>query len=72
MDVTRMRTNVALCVDGACAYVLKEGNGITDAWICESVCPSIKIVYSGGVAALLGKAVLWVMFDSAHMELVPQ
>ena len=67
-----VKTNVALCIDGACAYVLKEGSGITDAWICEFVCPSIRRFYSDGVAALLGKAVLWAMFDSDHMGLVPQ
>eukprot|EP00957_Ditylum_brightwellii_P128807 9825481-Ditylum_brightwellii.AAC.1 len=49
------KTNVALCVDSACTYVLKEGSGITDDWICEFVCPSIRTVYSDGVAALLWK-----------------
>eukprot|EP00957_Ditylum_brightwellii_P081993 6234618-Ditylum_brightwellii.AAC.1 len=64
--------NAALCVYGACAHVLKEGSGITDARICVFVYPSIRTVCGDGVAALLGKAVLWAMFDSDHMVLVPQ
>eukprot|EP00957_Ditylum_brightwellii_P101595 7743118-Ditylum_brightwellii.AAC.2 len=67
-----MKTNVALCIDGACACALKEGSGISDAWICDFVCPSIRTVYSDGVAAMVGKAVLLVMLGSDHMGLVPQ
>eukprot|EP00957_Ditylum_brightwellii_P034797 2637165-Ditylum_brightwellii.AAC.1 len=53
-------------------WCFKEGSWITDAWIYEYVCPSIKKIYGDGIAALLGKAVLWAMFDIAFMELVPQ
>jgi hypothetical protein len=52
-----------LCRGGACKYVMKEGSGISDAWILEYVVPHIAMRFSGSVALVLGRALLWVAFE---------
>eukprot|EP00957_Ditylum_brightwellii_P021879 1649911-Ditylum_brightwellii.AAC.1 len=63
---------VALCDGSPCAYKLKEGSGVADVWISKYDCPSIRRVYGKGITTLLGKAVLWEIFESNHKHLVPQ
>eukprot|EP00957_Ditylum_brightwellii_P140832 10727832-Ditylum_brightwellii.AAC.1 len=46
---------MVLCVSNLCAYKLKEGSGVTDAWISKYVCPSIMHVYGKGIPHCLGR-----------------
>eukprot|EP00957_Ditylum_brightwellii_P103020 7851605-Ditylum_brightwellii.AAC.1 len=57
------KTTVALCICNLCAYELKEGIGVTDVWINQYGCPSIRTIYSKGTATLFGKTVLWAIFN---------
>eukprot|EP00957_Ditylum_brightwellii_P030370 2300380-Ditylum_brightwellii.AAC.1 len=69
MDV---KANVMLCVGGACTYIWKEGNGVIEPWICQYVYPCIRTVYGKEITTLVGKVVMWAIFDSNFQELVPQ
>ena len=47
--------------DGAVSYRIKEGSAVTDAWIFQHVVPNIaQSTFGQPVAAILGKALLWV------------
>jgi hypothetical protein len=50
-------------VGGPCKYVLKEGSGLSNNWLVAHVAPNIAQNCSKEVAALLGKALLWAIFD---------
>ena len=52
-----------LCMGGPIKYSLKDGSGLSDNWVVTNVSPHIASTYSMGVAAILGKAILWAMFD---------
>lgn len=54
-----------LCVGGPCAYVLREGCGISDEWLATHVVPSLALRsrISPKVSLVLAKPVLWACFD---------
>jgi hypothetical protein len=60
-----------LCMGGPCKYVVKEGSGVTDNFLLEYVVPHVRTRYSDGVAKILGKALLWLIF-SPHSDYLPQ
>ena len=61
----------ALCKDGPIHYHIKEFSGIDDAWVCDNVTPNIAQKYGLKVAAVLGRALLWRIFDPEQSEVVP-
>ena len=63
-------TCAALCVGGPCCYKLKDG-GVDDAFILQHVTPRIEQKFGSGVALVLGKALLWLIFSS-ESEIVPE
>jgi hypothetical protein len=61
-----------LCKGGPCKYVLKPGSGIiSDEWITDFVCPHIASRFQRGVALVLGRALLWAIFDTATNSYIP-
>jgi hypothetical protein len=44
--------------------VIRPGSGITDGWILQNVVPNIFQKFPHQVAILLGKALLWAMYDN--------
>ena len=60
----------ALCKDGPINYHLKEESGILCEWICHHVVPHIKRVYGPVVACVLGRALLWRIFDPTQSVVV--
>jgi hypothetical protein len=60
-----------LCIGGPCKYVLKEGSGLSNNWLVMHVAPNIAQVYGEEVAAILGKALLWAIFDDESSARVP-
>jgi hypothetical protein len=57
-------------IEGPCKYVLKEETGLSNNWLVGHVATNIAQVYGEEVAAVLGKALLWAIFDdvmSAHI-----
>ena len=60
----------ALCKDGPIYYHLKGESGISSEWICHHVVPNIKPVYGPVVASVLGRALLWRIFDPTQSLVV--
>tara|TARA_B110001452_G_scaffold79558_1_gene65063 strand:+ start:443 stop:2851 length:2409 start_codon:yes stop_codon:yes gene_type:complete len=61
----------ALCKDGPIHYHLKEYSGINDEWVCDTVCPNITQKYGKQVGKVLGRALLWAVFDTEQTNVVP-
>lgn len=61
----------ALCKDGPIHYHIKEFSGINDSWVCENVTPNIQKKYGSKVAAVLGRALLWRIYDPDQSHVVP-
>lgn len=53
----------ALCRDGPIGYKAKEDSGISNDWILSYVCPAISRMLPRPVALILGKALLWKIFE---------
>ena len=62
----------ALCKDGPIHYHLKEYSGITDEWVCEEVSPQITAKYGTNVGKVLGRALLWSVYDTSRSKVVPE
>ena len=60
----------ALCKDGQINYHLKEESGILCEWIGSHVVPHIKRVYGPVIASVLGRALLWRIFDPTQSVVV--
>jgi hypothetical protein len=60
-----------LCIGGPCKYVLKEGCGLSNNWLVAHVAPNISQVYGEEASAILGKALLWAIFDDVVSARVP-
>jgi hypothetical protein len=58
-----------LCMGGPCKCVVKEGSGIADNFLLKHVVPNVRTRRSDGVAKVLGKALLWLIFtpDGDHL-----
>ena len=52
-----------LCQGGACYYKIKEEAGINNEWIKNNVVPFSATKLHPTVALILGKALLWAIFD---------
>ena len=61
----------ALCKGGACAYVIKDGSSITNDWILDYVVPSMKQYIPRQVCIVLGRALLWRIFDESGSNVIP-
>ena len=61
----------ALCIGGACKYVLKENCGIADDWLLEHVVPNILSQYQRGVALTLARPLLWAAFEPSPQGCLP-
>ena len=72
---------VALCKGGPVAYVVKDASGITDQWVLDYVVPSMRsatyrppfsapnefaAAIPDQVCIVLGRALLWKVFDSSR------
>ena len=66
-----IKTASALCIGGAVKYKVKEGCGISDQWIAQNVAPGIASQFNAAVAAILGKSLMWAVFDPETSSLVP-
>ena len=58
-----------LCVGGTCKYVVREGSGVTNDFILQSVVPNIWKRFSPQVSLVLWKCLLWVFFSS-HSSMI--
>jgi hypothetical protein len=61
----------AFCKDGPIHYHIKEFSLIDDSWVCENVSPNIQKKYGSKVAAVLGRALLWRIYDPDQSHVVP-
>ena len=61
----------ALCKDGAIHYHLKEYCGVDTSWVCDYVTPLTTKKYGSDVAAVLGRALLWQIFDPEQSKAIP-
>jgi hypothetical protein len=61
----------ALCKDGPIHYHIKEFSGIDDGWVCENVSPNIQKKYGSKVTVVLGRALLWSIYDPDQSHVVP-
>jgi hypothetical protein len=52
-----------LCKGGPCSYVVKEGSGMSDDWILQYVVPRITSRFPRAVALVLGRVLLWLVFE---------
>lgn len=62
----------ALCKGGPIHYNVKQNSCITKEWILEHVVPNIFSSYDEYVAIILGRALLWRIFDSEQSKVVPR
>jgi hypothetical protein len=62
----------ALCKGGPIHYSVKANSGISKEWIFEHVVPNIFANYDEHVAIVLGRALLWRIFDSEQSKVVPR
>jgi hypothetical protein len=53
----------ALCIGGACKYVIKESNGVSDSWLLRYVVSNIYTEYTHDVALVLAHPLLWAVFE---------
>ena len=62
----------ALCVGGAVKYGLRNGCGVSDAFIVEHVTPFIAAKYPFAVAATLGRALLWAIYSEEMSGMIDE
>jgi hypothetical protein len=60
-----------LCIGGPCKYVVREDSGVTDQFILDYVTKKARTRAGDQVALVLGKALLWYIFDAKGDEDVP-
>jgi hypothetical protein len=60
----------ALCIGGACTYMLDE-NAVLPQAVVNLVVPEINNQFGSQVALVLGTALLWCVFNSSLSHLVP-
>lgn len=61
----------ALCKGGPIHYNVKRTSGISEDWILSHVVPMIAAQYDRYVALVLGRALLWRVFDEVESRVVP-
>jgi hypothetical protein len=63
----------AMCKGGVIAYLIDEISGVTDAWILEHVVPNmVNHGIDHQVCKVLGRAVLWRLFDRSGDDAFPE
>jgi len=60
-----------LCCGGPCKYILKHGCVISRDWILEYTVPKIALCFPHVVALVLGKALIWAVFDVLSNTYLP-
>lgn len=61
----------ALCKGGPIAYLVKEASGITNQWVLDYVVPHLVGRIPNQAAVVLGRALLWRVFDTDSALPVP-
>ena len=61
-----------LCIGGAVKYGIQAESGVSDDWILQNVCPNVGSIYPRRVAVVLGRALLWAIYDQAFSEILDQ
>ena len=61
----------ALCKGGPVHYCVKERSSTSEQWIIDHVVPAIKSPYCRSVSLVLGRALLWRIFDDADSHVAP-
>ena len=61
----------ALCKGGAIHYQLRSESGISEDWILTHVVPGIFSKYPRSLSLVLGRALLWTVFDENRTLIVP-
>ena len=59
-----------LCIGGPVKYELRRGCGISDDWVLDNVAIHIARHFPRGVALVLGKALLWGVFDESISSVI--
>ena len=63
LPVPDAKACATLCKQGPAHYKVRENSGISKEWICKYVVPHISAQYCESVAVVLGRALLWRIFD---------
>jgi hypothetical protein len=58
-----------LCIGEPCKYVIRDGSGVTDAFLLQHVVPNIQKRFSADVALVLAKPLLWMIFPDGSTYL---
>jgi hypothetical protein len=61
----------SVCKGGPIHYFVKESSGMSEEWILENVVPQISSKYSRSAALVLGRGLLWRIFDTEQCNAVP-
>jgi len=71
IPATDAKVAAVLCHGGPCKYILKRGSGISEDWILEYAVPKIALRFPCAVALVLGKALIWAVFDVSSITYLP-
>jgi hypothetical protein len=61
-----------LCIGGPCKYVLKDGSGLCNDWLCEHVAPNILQCFERDIAIVLALPLLWAVCNDERPVWVPE
>ena len=59
-----------LCIGGPVKYEIRRGSGVSDQWLFDNVCTQIGRHFPRGVGLVLGRALLWAIFDEKITKLI--
>ena len=71
LPVPDARVAAVLCVGGAIKYGISPKSSVTDEWIVQNVSPNIARLCPRQVAVVLGRALLWAIYDEEMSNVVP-
>lgn len=62
-----------MCKGGAAAYILNDASGISEEWVLQHIVPHmVDYGIHRQVCLVLGRAVLWALFDPTQASRIPQ